>query len=144
MVLMVGAAASLIAPRIAQSQTTPPATVVPQDRDDRDLLRDLRGVPDNVRGLILNFDHQRDQYLRQQHLLLIALRHATTAEEREEIRDQLQANRQEFLTDLRSFRQQLRSDLQALVGKISHAEFRRIIDAAHDAAGDGRHHHRGH
>jgi hypothetical protein len=142
--ITVGAAlVSLACPRTLMADTTPP-TVVPQDRDDRDLLRDLHGVPDNVKNLILNFDQQRDQYLRQQRLLLIRLRHATTPEEREEIRDQLQANRQEFLTDLRGFREELREDLRALAGKISHAEFRRIIEAAHDAANDGGHRHRGH
>lgn len=143
--LMVGmSAVSLVSPRIVLGQTTtPPPTVVPQDRDDRDLLRDLKGVPDNVKTLILSFDQQRDQFLRQQRLLLIKLRHATTAEEREQIREQLQANRQEFLADLKSFRQELRADLQKLKGEISHAEFLRIIDAAHDAAKDGGHRHRG-
>lgn len=139
------AAAGLICPRTvrADGSSTPP-TIVPQDRNDRDLLRDLRGVPDNVKTLILSFDQTRDQYLHQQHLLLIKLHHATTAEEREQIRDLLQANRQEFLTDLRTFRQELRSDLQALSGKITNGELRRILDAAHDAASEGAHHHRGH
>jgi hypothetical protein len=134
-------AASLICPRglWADTPITPP-TVVPQDRDDRDLLKDLKGVPDNVKTLILNFDQTRDQYLRQQRLLLIKLHNATTPEMREQIRDELQANRTEFLADLKTFRQELRSDLQALKGKITHAEFARIIDAAHDAATDHRHH----
>jgi hypothetical protein len=141
--LLVGTtAASLICPRVLQAQTTTPPTVVPQDRDDADLLRDLKGVPDNVKTLILNFDKQRDQYLLQQHILLIKLRHATTKEEREEIRQQLQANRQEFLADLKTFRQDLRGDLQALKGKITRAEFLRIIDAAHDAAHEGSPRHR--
>src|SRR5258708_9432167 len=131
------AAASLVCPRAALAQTTTPPTVVPQDRDDRDLLRDLRGVPDPIKNLIQSFDQIRDQYLRQQHLLLIKLRHATTPEEREAIRDQLQANRQTFLNELKSFREQLRDDLQALKSKISPNEFRRIIDAAKDAATDG-------
>ena len=142
--ITVGAAlVSLACPRVLIADTTP-ATVVPQDRGDRDLLRDLRGVPDTVKDLILNFDQQRDQYLRQQRLLLIRLRHATTPEEREEIRDLLQANRQEFLTDLRSFREQLRDDLRALSIKVGSPEFRRIIDAARDAATEGGHRHRGH
>jgi hypothetical protein len=121
---------------------TPP-TVVPQDRDDRDLQRDLRGVPDSVKGLILTFDQTRDKFLQQQNLLLIKLRHASTLEEQEQLRQQLQSNRQDFLAELKSFREELRHDLQALKGKISHAEFGRIIDAAHNASGGGGHRHRG-
>jgi hypothetical protein len=140
---MVGAASvNLIGARALAADTTPP-TVVPQDRDDRDLLRDLRGVPTDIKTLILSFDQTRDTYLREQKLLLIKLRHATTQEMREEIREQLQANRQQFLTELKAFRQQLKADLQAEKDKITHAEFARIIDAARDAATDGGHHHRG-
>ena len=142
--VMVGASAvSLLSPRVVMAQPTTAPTVVPQDRDDKDLLRDLKGVPANVKTLILNFDQQRDQYLRQQRLLLIKLRHATTPEQREEIREQLQANRQEFLADLKAFRQDLRADLQKLKGEISHQEFLRIIDAARDASHEGGHRHRG-
>ncbi|SRR5258708_760692 len=141
----IGAAAvSLACPRPAQADgTNPPPVIVPQDRDDRDLLRDLRGVPDNIKTLILSFDQVRDKYLMEQRLLLIKLRHATTPEEREAIREQLQQNRQQFLTELKAFREQLREDLQAIRGTISHAEFLRIIDAAHDAGTEGPHHHRG-
>jgi hypothetical protein len=142
--LTVGAAAaSLICPRSLLAQSTTPPTVVPQDRDDRDLLRDLRGVPDNIKDLIVNFDAQRDQYLAEQRKLLIELKHATTAQEREAIRDQLQANRQEFLADLRAFRQSLRADIKADKGKITHGELLRILDAARDAAHDGSPRHKG-
>ena|SRR5690349_2819197 len=145
LLLTLGATAlSLVCPRNALAQSTPPPTVVPQDRDDKDLLRDLRGVPDPIKNLILNFDQIRDQYLREQHLLLIKLRKATTPEERQAIRDQLQDNRTSFLSELKSFREQLRDDLKTLAGKISHSEFRRIIDAAKDVGSDGPHHHKGH
>jgi hypothetical protein len=144
MLMMAGATAvSLISPRALMADgTTPPPTVVPQDRDDRDLLRDLQGVPDNIKTLILNFDAQRDQYLMQQKLLLIKLRHATTPAEREAIRDQLQANRKEFLTDLKDFRQDLKADLKADRANITLGELRRILDAAKDAAREGSHRHR--
>ena len=146
--LTLGATAlSLACPRsvLASGTNTPPPVVVPQDRDDRILLRELRGVPDPVKNLILGFDQTRDHYLAQQRLLLIRLHNATTPAERQEIRDQLQQNRQQFLAELRAFRQSLRQDLQDLKGKISHAEFLRIINAAHDAATEGAvHHHRGH
>jgi hypothetical protein len=143
---LTAAVANLVCPRAvlaADTPSAPPPTVVPQSGDDRDLQRDLRGVPDNVKNLILTFDQTRDKYLQQQNLLLIKLRHASTPSEQEQIRQQLQANRQEFLSDLKGFRDDLRNDLQALKGKIGHAEFGRIIDAAHNASGEGGHRHRG-
>jgi len=143
MLIMVGAtAASLISPRALMADGTTPPTVVPQDRDDRDLLRDLQGVPDNIKTLILNFDAQRDQYLMQQRLLLIKLKHATTPAEREAIRDRLQANRAEFLADLKDFRQDLKADIKADAKNITLSELRRILDAAKDAAREGSHRHR--
>jgi hypothetical protein len=143
---LTAAVANLVCPRSVlagdPSPPTPP-TVVPQDRDDRDLQHDLRGVPDNVKTLIVTFDQTRERFLQQQRLLLIRLHNATTPEEREQIRQLLQANRQDFLNELKSFRDELHSDLQALKGKISQAEFGRIIDAAHDASTQGGHRHRG-
>ena len=150
--LTLGAAvANLVCPRavlaadptVPVASTTTPTMVVPQGRDDGDLQRDLRGVPDSVKNLILTFDQTRDKFLEQQRLMLIKLQHATTPDEQEQLRTQLQANRQEFLAELKSFREELRTDLQALKGKISHGEFGRIIDAAHDASTGGGHRHRG-
>lgn len=143
---LTAAVANLVCPRaVLAAETAPPTTpiVVSQDRDDRDLQHDLRGVPDNVKTLIQTFDQTRDKFLEQQRLLLIKLQHASTPEEREQIRQQLQANRQDFLTELKSFRDELRNDLDALKGKIGHAEFGRIIDAAHDVSTEGAHRHRG-
>ena len=123
--------------------TTPPVVVVPHGGTS--LSADLRGAPRGIQTLIDNFNKTRDKYLAAQGLLLIKLSHATTAVEREQIRDLLQANRQDFLTALSAFREQLKDDLAALKGKISHEEFLRIIDAAHDAATEGGiGHHRGH
>jgi hypothetical protein len=144
--LALAVAANLFCPTaILAADTAAPgaATVVPQDRNKGDLMRDLRGVPNNVKTLIVTFDQNRDKYLQQQRLLLIKLHNASTPEERDQVRQLLQANRQEFLSDLKGFREELRTDLQALKGKISHGEFGRIIDAAHDAATDGGHRHRG-
>lgn len=141
---LAAAMANLVCPRsvlAGDTTSTAPPTVVPQG--DRDLQRDLHGVPDNVKNLIVTFDQTRDRYLQQQNLLLIKLRHASTPQEQDQLRQQLQANRQEFLSDLKSFRQELQNDLQDLKGKISHAEFGRIIDAAHNASTDGGHRHRG-
>ena len=141
------AAAGLISPRLLLAQsatpTTPPPVVVPHD--DRDLYRDLRGVPDPIKDLIVNFDQTRDKFLAAQAVLLAKLKNATTDAERDRIREQLQDNRQAFLDALKDFRSDLKADLEALKGKISHEEFLRIIDAAHDAAGEGGpNHHKGH
>ena len=130
----------------AQTNTTPPTpgalpavTVVPP------ATADLGGVPKGIKIMITSFDQTRDKYLAAQNLLLIKLNNATTAVEREQIRAQLQHNRQAFLTALKDFRQQLKNELAALKGKISHEEFLRIIDAAHNAAVEGGlNHHRGH
>jgi hypothetical protein len=143
---LTAAVANLVCPRsvlAADPGTTTPPVVVPQDPGDRDLQHDLRGVPDNVKTLILTFDQTRDKFLQQQRLLLIRLSHASTPEERDQVRQLLQANRQDFLTELKGFRDQLRNDLAALKGKIGHAEFGRIINAAHDASTEGGHRHRG-
>lgn len=148
---LTAAVANLVCPWsvLAADSTTPtdpPPTVLPQGRSDSTdggLQRDLRGVPDNVKNLILTFDQNRDKYLQQQNLLLIKVKHASTPNEQQQLRQQLQANRQEFLADLKSFRDELRNDLQDLKGKIGHAEFGRIIDAAHSATTGGGHRHRG-
>jgi hypothetical protein len=149
LLMLTVAFANLVCPRLALAaeptvpMPTPPTVVPPGGRDDQDLQRDLRGVPDNVKTLILTFDQTRDKYLQQQALLLVKLHNATTANERDQIRQQLQANRQDFLAELKSFRDELSSDLRALKGKIGHDEFGRIIDAAHDATGGNGHRHRG-
>ncbi|MGO8925779.1 MAG: hypothetical protein ACLQU3_02620 [Limisphaerales bacterium] len=140
--LTVGAAAvSLFCPRTMFAGTA--ATVVPQDRNDAALLRDLKGAPANVKTLILSFDQVADKYLQQQRVLLAQLKTATTAAERVAIRAQLQANRQAFLDELKTFRQELRADLQTLKGEITHSEVLRILEAAQDAAGPINARHKG-
>ena len=137
--------ASLYAPHNVRAQASPTSPVVVVPDNDKDLYRDLRGAPKDIQILIIGFDQTRDKYLVEQDLLLIKLKHATTEEEREQIREQLQDNRQAFLQLLQGFREQLKDDLVALKGKISHEEFLRIIDAAHDAATEGGlGHHKGH
>jgi hypothetical protein len=132
--------ASLCGPRVvgAQTPTPPPVVVVPHDGI-------LSGVPEDIKTLIVGFAVSRDKFLAEQDLLLLKLSNATTPEEREKIREQLQDNRQAFLDSLKDFRTELKDDLEALKGKISHEEFLRIIDAAHDAATEGGiGHHKGH
>jgi hypothetical protein len=140
------AVVSLCAPHSAWAQpnatppgATPPVVVVPQNGTD------LGAVPKGIKTLILSFDVMRDHYLAEQNILLIKLKNATTAAERQQIREKLQANRQAFLDALKDFRQQLKDELTALKGKISHEEFLRIIDAAHNAITEGGlSHHKGH
>jgi hypothetical protein len=106
---------------------------------------DTAGVPPAIKALINNFNLTREKFLAAQNLLAIKLRHATTATEREQIRSELQANRRAWLDALRDIREQLKTELAALKGKISHEEFLRIIDAAHNAGLEGGlNHHRGH
>jgi hypothetical protein len=128
----------------AQTTATPPAmssSVVVVSHS----ATALSGVPPGIRTMITTFETTRDHFLANQELLYTQLRHATTQQEREEIRLQLQANRQAFLTTLTSFRNQLKDELTALKGKISHEEFLRVIDAAKNASSEGGlSHHRGH
>ena len=137
------AAASLISPRLVFADAT--VTAVPQDPNGAGLLNELKGVPPNIKALILNFDQISDKYLQQQKVLLLKLKNATTAAEREALRALLQENRQDFLAELKIFRQDLRADLQALKGEITHAEVLRILEAAKQAAhpGPGKPTHKG-
>jgi mevalonate kinase len=131
-------AAGLVCPRAVFADTTvTPPVVVGQDRDDRDLLKDLKGAPPEIQKLILSFDKTRDTYLMQQKVLLAKLHKAATDAQREAIRDQLQQNRKQFFDELKDFRTQLRTDLQGL--KLNNGELKRIVDAARDAAHDGSH-----
>jgi hypothetical protein len=70
----------------------------------------------------------------QQRALLLKLKGASTTEQRQAIREQLQDNRQAFMAELKTFRQDLKSDLTALKGKITHTEVVKILDAAKVAA----------
>jgi hypothetical protein len=119
--------------------TTPPVTVTPPNAVD------LAGVPGDIKALLRSFALTRDKFLAEQDLLRIKLNHATTPSERERIREELQANRKAFLAAQSALRLQLKDELAALKGKISHEEFLRILDAAHNAATEGGiGHHKGH
>jgi hypothetical protein len=148
LILTVVAVASLCASRSGWAQVIsnpptvvplPPVVVVPPT------VTYLGSVPSGVKTMITSFAVTRDNYLATQNLLLIRMKKATTATERQQIRAELQANRQAFLATLKTFREQLKTELAALKGKISHEEFLRIIDAAHNAGIEGGlNHHRGH
>jgi hypothetical protein len=132
--------ASLCGPRVvwAQASGTSAAAVVPSDGI-------LPGAPSDIKTLIVDFAVTRDKFLAKQDLLLLKLSNATTAAERAQIREQLQDNRDAFLAELKSFRTELKDDLVALKGKISHEEFLRIMNAAQEAATEGGFdHHKAH
>jgi hypothetical protein len=141
---------SLMAPRVVCAQATtpptpasatPPVVVLHSSASGTASAPDLKGVPPEVAKLILNFDALRDKYLQKQHLLLESLQNATTQEQRDTIREELQDNRQAFLDELSDFRIQLKDELKSVQGRVTNAEFLRIIDAAQGASGN--HHHRG-
>jgi hypothetical protein len=135
--------AGVCSPHAVLAQSTPPSTPPPVVVVPHDGI--LNGAPAGIKSLILDFAAVRDIYLAKQDLLLAKLAHATTAAERDAIREQLQDNRQAFLDLLKSFRTKLEDELAALKGKISHEEFLRIINAAHEAATEGGFdHHKGH
>lgn len=145
LILIAISLASLIAPQTVRAQSNPPAAVVVVPRNNQSVYPDLKSAPPQIQALITSFDATRDKYLAAQNLLLIKLKNATTAEEREKIRERLQDNRMAFLSAVSSFRESLKTQLTALKSKISHEEFLRIIDAAHDAATEGGlNHHKGH
>ena len=134
--LLVAVAALCLLPgaTVVQAQSAA-AVVAPHDGSD--------GLPPVIKTLIASFDTTRDAYLTSQATLLGELKNATTDAQREQIRDALQANRNAFLAELKTFRTDLKDDLAALKSKISHEEFQRIIDAAyafdHKASGPGAH-----
>jgi len=135
---------SLMTPRVVLAQTTTapvPAPVLVLHNEGT-AAADLQGVPPAVAKLIASFDVLRDKYLLKQHLLQEKLKNATTQEQREAIRQELQDNRQAFLDELSDFRTQLKDELKSVRGRVSNAEFLRIIGTAPSAPGD--HHHRGH
>jgi hypothetical protein len=149
LLLMGIAIAGLCAAHTAGAQTattTPPSTTPPIVPPTAVTPGDiLKGIPEDIRVLIVDFAVTRDKYLAKQDLLLLKLSNATTAAERQQIRDELQDNRADYLAELKEFRTQLKDDLEALKGKISHEEFLRIINAAYDATHEGGFgHHKGH
>jgi hypothetical protein len=77
--------------------------------------------------------------LQQQQLLRIRLLHSASPSEQDQIRLQLQSNRQDFLNELTGFRNELRTDLEGLKPKLGHKEFGRIIDAARQVESGDRH-----
>ena len=108
---------------------SPPVVVVEQGKDPGKILG-------NLKGLVQKFQSERDAYLAQQNQLQAKLNNATTPGQREAIRNQLQKNRDEFLADLKSYREDLKEMVSQLKGKLNNAELKRLIDAAKNS-GDG-------
>jgi hypothetical protein len=144
LLLILSAALLCAAPVLsfAQASTPPTATAPTVTVNHGDPSVDLTGVPPEVAKLIVSFNTVRDKYLLKQHILLESLQNATTQEQRDVIRQELQDNRQAFLDELSDYRTQLKDELKSVQGRVSSAEFLRIVDAAQSGSGD--HRHRGH
>ena len=81
-------------------------------------------IPTDLKGLINKFNAERSAYLTQQKELLAKLEKATTPEERAAIRARLQQNRDEFLADLKDFRQDLKQQITQLKDTLNNARAR--------------------
>ncbi len=109
----------------ADTNSTPPV-VVDKDKD---------GVPaelKEIKMLVKSFEAKRDAYVEAQKDLLAKLKNATTEEQREAIREQLQDNRQAFLAELRDFRQDLRHELNEIRQIIHNHELERLLEQVKD------------
>ncbi len=109
----------------ADTNSTPPV-VVDKDKD---------GVPaelKEIKTLVKSFEAKRDAYVEAQKDLLAKLKNATTEEQREAIREQLQDNRQAFLAELRDFRQDLRHELTEIRQIIHNHELERLLEQVKD------------
>ncbi len=99
-------------------------------------------IPTDLKGLINKFNKERGAYLLQQKDLLAELEKATTPQERAAIRAQLQQNRDEFLADLKQYRQDLKQQIAQLKDTLNNAEINRLIEEVKQAESDkpGKHH----
>src|SRR5579859_3482552 len=85
-------------------------------------------LPAEIKTLLTAFETKRDAYQAAQKDFLAKLKNATTPEQREAIRAQLQNNRQAFLADVRDFREEIREEIRILKGRINNEELRRLIE----------------
>lgn len=105
----------------AQSTNRPPTDVDPNKENVRAELKEIK-------VLAASFEAKRDAYLAQQKTLLAQLKSAT-ADQRTAIRDQLQANRAAFLTELKTFRQEIQDEVREIKAIVHNKEITRLLDA---------------
>jgi len=97
-------------------------------------------IPADIQALVKSFELERTAYLDKQVSLLAALKNATTEEQREAIRAQLQKDRTQFLADLKQFRQDLKLEISELKGKLNNAELLRLIAEVKHEIEEHNHH----
>jgi hypothetical protein len=105
----------------ADTNSTPPV-VVNQDKD---------GIPaelKEIKALVTSFEAKRDAYVDAQKDLLAKLKNATTDQQRDAIREQLQDNRQAFLEEVRDLRQDIRHELLEIRHILHNEELQRLLD----------------
>lgn len=103
----------------ADTNSTPPVVVgssgVPADLKE-------------IKELVAAFEVKRDAYVEAQKDLLAQLKNATTEQQREIIRAQLQQNRQVFLDELHDLRVDIRHELEEIRHTIHNQELQRLLD----------------
>ncbi len=85
--------------------------------------------PPELKLRLRSFESLREMYLVRQEALLRKLRGATTDEDRERLRAQLQSLRDEWLEKARAFKEETRTRLEELKGELS-PKYREALDAA--------------
>lgn len=84
-------------------------------------------IPADIQDLVKKFEAERSVFLTEQAALLAKLKNATTPAQRAAIRAALEDDRQDFLADLKKFREQLKDEVQALKGKLNNPELARLV-----------------
>jgi hypothetical protein len=98
-------------------------------------------IPSDLQSLVKKFEAERGAYLTQQKELLAKLQKATTPAERAAIRASLQENRDDFLADIKEFRQDLKQQITELKDKLNNAELDRLIEEVKREVAANHNHH---
>ncbi len=91
----------------------------------------LKELPQQIRERLLEFEKQREAYLKQQSDLLRQLKGAND-EQREKIREQLRLQRHQWLEQAQQFREQARERLLELKDRLP--QHQEVLDAARERA----------
>jgi hypothetical protein len=119
----------------AQTNAPPPVVV---DKYKDNIPAELK----EIKALVTAFEVKRDAYVAEQKALLAKLKNATTDAQRNVIRGQLQDNRQQFMAELRNFREDLHHELQEIKQIVHSQELKRLLQDA-DPTATSPHNHKG-
>jgi len=106
-------------PALAQSTNNPTPPVIVE--------KGKVPIPVDIQDLVKKFEAERSVFLTQQAVLEAKLKNATTPAQRAAIRAALEDDRQDFLADLKKFREQLKDEVQELKGKLNNPELARLV-----------------